>query len=96
MKRLCSIYRCSKKEGMYLYVDKQDDLASVPDALKKTIGQLELAMTLLITEDKKLAQSKSTDVLQAITDQGYYLQMPPTIVDLQQEGAAIREKNTKL
>ena len=96
MKRLCAVYRCSKKEGMYLYVDKQEDMARVPDVLQKQIGKTELAMTLLLTEDKKLARASVEEVLQAIEEKGFYLQMPPSLQDLQQEAAAIREKNVKL
>ena len=59
MKRICAIYRGSKKEGMYLYVDKKDELSKVPEQLLKIFGKPELAMTLLITPDRKLAQVDS-------------------------------------
>ncbi len=97
MKRICSIYRCSKKEGMYLYVDKQDDLENLPDMLRKQIGQTELAMTLLLTEDKKLARADVKEVLAAIEKQGFYLQMPPSILDaVDKDMQALRQKNSKL
>ncbi len=99
--RLCSIYRCSKKEGMYLYVDKTDGLEVIPDNLHKQIGSTELAMSLLITEDKKLARANAADVLAAIAEKGFYLQMPPSLHDLQNDRANeemndVREKNSKL
>lgn len=78
-KLLCEIYRCSKKEGMYIYIDKQQGLDSLPTALKQRAGKMELAMTLVLTPDKKLARAQAQDVLVAIANQGFYLQMPPSL-----------------
>lgn len=85
--RICSIYRCSKKEGMYLYVDKEQGLADIPDALIKRAGNTELAMTLLITPDKKLAHASANEVLEQIASQGFYLQMPPSLSDLNRDAS---------
>lgn len=95
MQCICSIYRCSKKEGMYIYLDKEAGLESIPDALVKQLGETELAMTLLITEDKKLARGNAVEVLAAIKEQGFYLQMPPTLHG-DTEMSKLREKNSKL
>jgi uncharacterized protein YcgL (UPF0745 family) len=97
MQRICSIYRCSKKEGMYIYVDKEAGLDSVPDMLSKKIGTTELAMTLLITEDKKLARNNAKEILESIEEHGFYLQMPPSIHgEDEQEMSRLRDKNSKL
>ncbi len=77
MKKLCSIYRSSRVEEMYLYVDKQEDLARVPEELLKTFGKPELAMTLALYPERKLARADVNKVLEAIAQQGFYLQMPP-------------------
>lgn len=97
MRRICSIFRCSKKEGMYLYVDKKEGLERIPPVLQRQIGQTELAMTLLITEDKKLARGNAPDILAAIEEQGFYLQMPPSLYgEADQSMRELRDKNTKL
>ena len=75
---LCNVYRCAKKEGMYVYVDKQQGTEQLPDALLQRTGKLTLAMTLMLTPEKKLARAKAEDVLTAIDNQGFYLQMPPS------------------
>ncbi len=77
MKRLCSIYRSSRVEGMYLYVDKKEDLARVPEDLMKTFGRPELAMTLALYPERKLARAEAGRVLESIEHNGFYLQMPP-------------------
>jgi uncharacterized protein YcgL (UPF0745 family) len=77
MQRICTIYRSAKVEGMYLYVDKAEGLARVPEALLAQFGRAEVAMTLLLDTGRKLARANAEEVLQAIADQGFFLQMPP-------------------
>ena len=36
---LCAIYKSTKKEGMYLYVEKRDQFDKVPDALLNAFGK---------------------------------------------------------
>lgn len=93
MRRICSIYRSPKQEGMYLYVDKKDGLKSVPEPLLKRFGKPELAMTLMLTPEKKLARANVESVLKMIEEQGFYLQMPPRPDELMQD---LRNKNSKL
>ena len=93
MKKICSVYRSPKEEGMYLYVDKKNDLEPVPEALLKRFGKPELAMILVITPDKKLARADAERVLEMIKEQGFYLQIPPRPDELMQE---LRNKNSKL
>ncbi|HAB69234.1 MAG: YcgL domain-containing protein [Proteobacteria bacterium] len=75
--RVIEIFKGHKKEEMYLYVEQKNGLKSVPDDLLATFGQTESVMVLLLTKDKKLARVTASDVLAAIEDQGYFLQMPP-------------------
>lgn len=77
MRRICTIYRSDKHEGMYLYVDKAEDTARVPEALLQRFGKPERAMTLLLQEGRRLARADVKDVLKAIEENGFYLQLPP-------------------
>ena len=88
-KRICSIYRCAKKEGMYVYVDKEQGFDHIPESLLKQMGKTELAMTLVIAADKKLARANAKDVLELIDQKGFYLQMPPSIHDTAHDSAMI-------
>lgn len=80
MKVLTDIYRSSKKEGLYLYVKKGQDLAELPEILMKQFGKAEFSMRILLTEEKKLARANAADVLEAMEKQHFYLQMPPADV----------------
>jgi uncharacterized protein YcgL (UPF0745 family) len=75
--RVIEIFKGKKKEEMYLYVEQKNGLKSVPEDLLATFGQTESVMVLLLTTGKKLARVKAPDVLDAIENQGYFLQMPP-------------------
>ena len=74
---ICSIYRSSKKQEMYLYVKKDADLADLPEVLMKQFGELSLVMDLLLHAERKLARADVATVMEKIAEQGFYLQMPP-------------------
>lgn len=82
--RLVSVYRSPKEAGLYLYVDHKVQLEKVPALLLKKFGSPELAMTLKLDSHRKLARADVGKVLQALDEQGFYLQLPP-----QQENASL-------
>ena len=92
-KRLVQVYRSPREEGLYLYVDKKEGLARVPDELLGRFGNPEHAMVLLLEPSRKLARADAGRVLEGIRSQGYYLQLPP-LPD--QEMFAVRVSNQKL
>ena len=81
MKKICSVFKSSKKDEMYLYVDKQEQLASVPDALKTMFGTPLHVFDMLITPEKKMARVEADKVLNDIQEKGFFLQMPPAKED---------------
>lgn len=74
----CFIYKGVKKADTYLYVAKQDEFSQVPDDLLAMLGTLTLVMPLDLSNDQKLAQADPKQVLQQLSQQGYYLQLPPS------------------
>lgn len=95
MKILTDIYRSGKKEGLYLYVKKEQDLNDLPELLMKQFGKAEFSMRLLLTEDKKLARADAKEVCAALEDKGFYLQMPPSEADLQAEQLRLTQQFTQ-
>ncbi|RLM26843.1 hypothetical protein BIY29_04310 [Brenneria alni] len=73
----CVIYRSSKRDQTYLYVEKKDDFSRVPEELMKSFGTPHLAMLLPLDGSKKLASADIEKVKQALEEQGFYLQVPP-------------------
>jgi len=83
---------------MYLYVEKKEGLEPVPEDLLRRFGKPELAMTLMLSPEKKLARADVEYVLEKIEEQGFYLQMPPR-PDLGLEEPLVQElrnKNSKM
>ena len=76
-KRFCSVYKSLKKQEMYLYLDRSEELTSLPEALRQLFGQAEHVMDMILTPEKKLARADAGKVLKDIEAKGFYLQMPP-------------------
>ena len=76
----CWIYRSPKKDEMYLYLAKEDDFDVVPEELLKRFGTPTQIMELELTPVRKLAREDVEKVKANLTDKGFHLQMPPTLV----------------
>ena len=77
MKIKCEVYRCVKKADTYLYLKNGMDLENLPIELSGLLGELTPFLKLELSESSKLARVETNDVMLALTDQGYYLQLPP-------------------
>jgi uncharacterized protein YcgL (UPF0745 family) len=77
LKQICSIYKSTRKNGMYLYVLRSEGLARVPESLLAAFGKPALAMELVLTPERKLAREDISKVLENLQEQGFHLQMPP-------------------
>ena len=81
MKKICSVFKSSRKDEMYLYVDKADQLKQVPEALLKMFGTPLHVFDMLLTPEKELSRVDASKVLDDIAEKGYFLQMPPAKED---------------
>lgn len=77
----CIVYRCSKKQEMYLFLPHSNDpeahLQQLPEGLVSMTGSLSEVMQLELGPERKLARANVTEVIKAIREQGFYIQMPP-------------------
>ncbi|MEM1142366.1 MAG: YcgL domain-containing protein [Pseudomonadota bacterium] len=78
---LCDVYRTPKREGMYLFVRREEGLQRVPEALLARFGTPELALSFVLDKDRALANADPEAVRERLLGEGYYLQMPPPIGD---------------
>ncbi len=77
MKKHCLIYRSDKKQETYLYLALGTSFSDLPQALQDTFGEPVPVMKLEIDANTRLAQADTGRVLDALTDPGYFLQLPP-------------------
>jgi uncharacterized protein YcgL (UPF0745 family) len=78
MSVLSQVFRSSRQQEMYLYVEKSRGLDAVPDELLARFGTPIPVMVLLLTPQRRLARADTGTVLASIAQQGFYLQLPPT------------------
>lgn len=81
MKKMISIYKSSKKDELYIYVDRSQGLKNVPEALLSQFGTPLHVSDMILTPDRKLARAEASRVLEQIDEQGFYLQLPPAKED---------------
>jgi len=79
---LTAIYKSPRKDQTYLYLTRRDDFKVVPEALLKTFGTPQLVTVLDLSRRTELAGADLAKVQLALTEQGYYLQLPPPPEDL--------------
>lgn len=77
----CNVYRCSKKDEMYLYVRDNMDIDELPANLTAVLGSLTHVMDLSLTPERSLAREDVAAVMTALADKGYFVQLPPTFVE---------------
>ena len=82
---LCAIYKSPKKANTYLFVKTRDDFSDVPAALIKTFGSPILVTLVNLATKEKLGFADLQKVESKLTEQGYYLQLPPPQVNLLNE-----------
>ncbi len=64
---------------MYLYLAGEDDFDAVPDELLARFGQPAPVMSLDLGEVRALARVARGEVIAALREQGYFLQLPPKL-----------------
>jgi uncharacterized protein YcgL (UPF0745 family) len=74
---ICTVYRSSREREMYLFVNRSEGLARVPQVLLDKLGTTSEVMTIKLGPERKLARAQAPDVLAAISANGFYLQLPP-------------------
>ncbi len=72
----CFVYRSSKKSDTYIYMQDEDKLSELPDALDRLLGKLEFVMKVDLDSRSQLANAEIEDVREQVNKQGFYIQLP--------------------
>ncbi len=73
----CDIFKSAKQPDTYLYLPVGKDQAQLPEGLLALLGEITPFLTIDVHPQRHLAQAKADEVLKAIQDNGFYLQMAP-------------------
>jgi len=71
------VYKSSLREYLYVYVPESEGLSHVPPGLLAQFGEASVVMRLTLEPARQLAKVSGAEVIAAVTEKGYYLQMPP-------------------
>jgi len=77
MKIKCDVYRCAARDDTYLFLVAEKNTEELPDGLQALLGQLTPFLSLELSESSTLARANADEVLAALHQPGYYLQLPP-------------------
>jgi len=72
-----SVFKSPKKVELYLYVPQEDGLDKLPKEILVIFGEPAHVLDIELHPEKKLARVKTSEVLEALTSRGYFMQMPP-------------------
>lgn len=73
----CFVYASRRKPGLYVYLPRENDWSDVPEQIQHYLGTTERVLEVELTPDRQLARCTGAEVITAIEQQGFYLQMPP-------------------
>lgn len=73
----CTVYKSRRQADLYLYLRNDLSLQALPPSLRELLGLVEPVMALTLTPQRKLARETVTQVMSALRQHGYFLQMPP-------------------
>ncbi len=80
------VLKSQKKLDAYLFLDKTKSFSALPEGLQSSFGSYELVLEMELSPSKKLARADAKDVLAAIESMGFYLQLPPTLEEIENGG----------
>lgn len=74
---ICEVFKSRRQTGAYLYLPKGAVWEELPAALTAAFGTPEKVMTVPLTAGRKLAHIEVDRLSALLTDQGFYLYLPP-------------------
>ncbi len=79
---ICAVYKSLRKADSYLFVEKRNEFERVPEALMAMFGEPKLVMMLPLDKRDHLGFADIKKVKTELNDKGFYLQLPPPVVNL--------------
>ncbi|MGS0680076.1 YcgL domain-containing protein [Shewanella sp. 125m-7] len=79
---ICAVYKSRIKAESYLFVERRNDFERVPEALMAMFGEPQLVMMLPIQKRDHLGFADIKKVRSELKEKGFYLQLPPPVVNL--------------
>ena len=75
----CKVFRSDRKAETYLYLADDLVFADLPEDLREHFGEPAFVMRLKLAKERKLARVDVARVIESLSEQGFYLQLPPKL-----------------
>ena len=75
----CTVFRSDRKAETYLYLADDLVFADLPEDLREHFGEPAFVMRLELAKERKLARVDVARVIESLSEQGFYLQLPPKL-----------------
>ncbi|WP_194755317.1 YcgL domain-containing protein [Aliidiomarina indica] len=79
---LCRILRSPRKADTYLFIPADALVSELPDTLQTLFTPEHEVTRLLVTPERKFARLDGVKLLEHLSTEGYYLQIPPPPVNM--------------
>ena len=73
----CYVYKSLHRPETFLFVLKENDFSSVPEALLEALGKTEKLIELELTPERQMARGKASHIINDLLEKGFHLQLPP-------------------
>ncbi len=70
------VFKSTRKPETYVYLERGADWSALPESLRKVFGEPESVLSLMLKPERQLARYSGAYVLERISQQGFFLQMP--------------------
>ncbi len=74
------VYKSQRKQDTFVYLAKRDDFSRLPPSLEQALAPFAFVLEVALTAERRLARADAAQVRQSLSEQGFYLQMPPPLV----------------
>ena len=71
------VYKSQRKQDTFVYLAKRDDFSRLPPSLELALAPFAFVLEVALTAERRLARADAAQVRQSLSEQGFYLQMPP-------------------
>ncbi|KAB7770578.1 YcgL domain-containing protein [Xanthomonas maliensis] len=74
------VYKSQRKQDSFVYLATRDDFSVLPAAVQTQLAPLAFVLEVALTPERRLAQADVEQVRTQLRAQGFYLQLPKTVV----------------
>ena len=71
----CYIYRSTKKENCYLYMEQENDFSHIPEKIMRIFGTPVFVMKVLLDGKRRFVVGTAQEIEEKIKADGFFLQM---------------------